>query len=265
MGHYGKHPIDPETGLCEICDQNAIQDFRQGKRLDQQNPNPYSNTGSALGSYIRKSANAQVPPPPPPMQPRRVVYENNNDAPVVQRRIMRHGSTPNRDVYYQPSPRSSFVYDSQVFPQYSSPMPGRPVRVVHQYAQTPPPPTSQIVYTGPRRKINSGVPVLQQQPRIGREAVYYQPGVPNNLGPQYVKVPRVYQIEGNRRQQRLEPLERRALVQPQPQPQATVIRRVYKKLPPGKYDSLSSRSFAVSPQPPPPVQEPVVYHIRLED
>ena len=32
MGHPGKHTIDPETGLCEICDQGAIQEIHQGKR-----------------------------------------------------------------------------------------------------------------------------------------------------------------------------------------------------------------------------------------
>ena len=32
MGHPGKHLIDPETGLCEICDKDAIYEVRQGKR-----------------------------------------------------------------------------------------------------------------------------------------------------------------------------------------------------------------------------------------
>lgn len=32
MGHAGKHIIDPETGLCEICDKGAIQEVHQGKR-----------------------------------------------------------------------------------------------------------------------------------------------------------------------------------------------------------------------------------------
>jgi len=36
MGHYGKHVIDPETGLCEICDRNAIREVRQGRRLGEQ-------------------------------------------------------------------------------------------------------------------------------------------------------------------------------------------------------------------------------------
>lgn len=31
MGHQGKHLIDPETGLCEICDQGAIEQVQQGK------------------------------------------------------------------------------------------------------------------------------------------------------------------------------------------------------------------------------------------
>ena len=36
MGHPGKHIIDPETGLCEICDRDAIREVRQGKRPGKQ-------------------------------------------------------------------------------------------------------------------------------------------------------------------------------------------------------------------------------------
>jgi hypothetical protein len=36
MGHYGKHIIDPETGLCEICDPGAIQEVRHGKTPGKQ-------------------------------------------------------------------------------------------------------------------------------------------------------------------------------------------------------------------------------------
>ncbi|CAF0750689.1 unnamed protein product [Adineta ricciae] len=280
MGHYGKHIIDPQTGLCEICDKNAIQDFRQGKRLDPQDPYEYSANGEPMGSYIRKSVNSTVPPPIQaplmPPQPRRVVFEDTNELPAIPRRVVRHSSLPTREVIYRPS----LAYDSQVYPQYGTPVSGRPVRVVKQYAQTPPPPASAVWVAGPRRQTNSGV-IVQRTPRIAREQVYYQPAAPSNLGTQYVRAgptiahqtslksaipgPRVYQIEGNRRPYQVEPLERRVVVQPQP----TVVRRVYRKLPPGKYDSLSSRSFRVSPQPPPPPppvpQQPIVYHIRLED
>lgn len=31
MGHEGKHLIDPETGLCEICDRSAIEQVQQGQ------------------------------------------------------------------------------------------------------------------------------------------------------------------------------------------------------------------------------------------
>lgn len=31
MVHSGKHPIDPETGLCDICDRDAIEDIRRGR------------------------------------------------------------------------------------------------------------------------------------------------------------------------------------------------------------------------------------------
>jgi hypothetical protein len=36
MGHPGKHPIDPATGLCEICDRDAINEVRHGKRPGKQ-------------------------------------------------------------------------------------------------------------------------------------------------------------------------------------------------------------------------------------
>jgi hypothetical protein len=36
MGHYGKHIIDPETGLCEICDKGVLHEIRQGKRPGKQ-------------------------------------------------------------------------------------------------------------------------------------------------------------------------------------------------------------------------------------
>jgi hypothetical protein len=36
MGHPGKHLIDPETGLCEICDKDAIYEVRHGKRPGKQ-------------------------------------------------------------------------------------------------------------------------------------------------------------------------------------------------------------------------------------
>jgi hypothetical protein len=36
MGHPGKHIIDPETGLCELCDEGAIREVQQGKRPGKQ-------------------------------------------------------------------------------------------------------------------------------------------------------------------------------------------------------------------------------------
>jgi len=36
MGHHGKHIIDPETGLCEICDNGAIREVHHGKRPGKQ-------------------------------------------------------------------------------------------------------------------------------------------------------------------------------------------------------------------------------------
>lgn len=35
MGHPGKHPIDPDTGLCDVCDSYAIQNIRQGRKPEK--------------------------------------------------------------------------------------------------------------------------------------------------------------------------------------------------------------------------------------
>lgn len=35
MGHRGKHIIDPETGLCVLCDTDAIKEIREGKTPEQ--------------------------------------------------------------------------------------------------------------------------------------------------------------------------------------------------------------------------------------
>lgn len=32
MVHPAKHPIDPDTGLCDICDRDAIQEIKLGRR-----------------------------------------------------------------------------------------------------------------------------------------------------------------------------------------------------------------------------------------
>ena len=32
MGHPAKHPIDPDTGLCDICDREAIREIRLGRQ-----------------------------------------------------------------------------------------------------------------------------------------------------------------------------------------------------------------------------------------
>lgn len=43
MGHPGKHIIDPETGLCVICDKEAIQEVTQGRRPEKQYIYPNQN------------------------------------------------------------------------------------------------------------------------------------------------------------------------------------------------------------------------------
>lgn len=270
MGHYGKHIIDPETGLCEICDKNAIQEFRQSKRPG--NPYRHEASGSPIGSYVRRSA---VPPPlpqppPPPVQPRRVIYEDIHQEPLPTRRIVRHEPPPPQEVIvHRPSPRPpTIVYvdkENPVIPQYTTSI---PTRAVHVIAQTPPPPASDIWYSGPRRQINSGIEVLRQQPRIAQQ-IHYQPSPRNPPGPQYVQVlpnltrhaslnaapvSRGYPVDANRKQYRLEPLPRKIYTEPEP----TVLRKVYQKLPPGRHEPVMHRTF-ITPQ---PIKEPPVYHIR---
>jgi hypothetical protein len=56
MGHPGKHIVDPETGLCEICDEAAIQEVYNGKRPGKQIF--YANNDRR---YIHRSRSDEIP------------------------------------------------------------------------------------------------------------------------------------------------------------------------------------------------------------
>jgi hypothetical protein len=170
MVHYGKHIIDRETGLCEICDRGVIHDLRKGKRPGRKYL--YSNRDGKFTyrpddnqthineeprpRYVRKP----LYPEPPPPRTRRVVYE---EPAVVRKRVVRRTYTPPDDVQDAPLSRPTTLYyvdtTGQMVPQnealQDSPRrryvvqnnytPPRTARVVRQRAQTPPPRTTRVI------------------------------------------------------------------------------------------------------------------------
>ena len=60
MGHAGKHIIDPETGLCVICDQDAIDAVTQGKRPQKQYYHANGNDEPTYRSYNDEVPRAKV-------------------------------------------------------------------------------------------------------------------------------------------------------------------------------------------------------------
>lgn len=143
--------------------------------------------------------------------------------------------------------------------QPAHPPPARTVRVVRRQVLTPPPPASERWYSGPRRQINSDTEIIQRQQRIKRNETYYPSPTPSPIQPELYHIesvptydrrtpsnssmytsrnnitppPKVvYQGDRPRKQNQVQPLQ-----QPHPNPpEPTVVRRVYKKLPPGKHD-----------------------------
>ena len=204
-----------------------------------------------------------------------------------------------------PEPPRRYVVQGH---QSSSPG-ARTVRVVRRHAQTPPPPVSEAWHTGPRRQINSDTEIIERQQRIRRADTYYQPSSP--IKPEMFHIEAVYDdnhhlpldspihrtynsitpppkmiMQG--KQRKLEHMERNNHNEPEP----TVVRRVYKKLPPGKYEPPDDeyipnenhqqpvRKGGKNPPPPPrqyvsspelpignnssrgPAKNPAVYYIR---
>jgi hypothetical protein len=153
-----------------------------------------------------------------------------------------------------PEPPRQYVVKSKQQP----PPPARGTRVVQQRTRTPPPPPREAWHSGPRRQINSDTEIIDRQQRMRREETDYeeQPPIKPELyhidavidydrrtpsdSPTYMSqdnrtpTPPVvgYQGNGNRKQRRVEPLERKNPNEPEP----VFVRRTYKKLPPGKYE-----------------------------
>lgn len=183
MVHYGKHIIEPETGLCEICDRGAIHDFKKGKRPGRQflysnqdgrftyRPSDENevryNYDEATPRYVRKP----LYPEPPPPRPRPVVHKK----PIMQKQTPRREYSPDDENQQGPQPRlTTFYYvdnTGQMYPKnelppdetprpyviqdyHRSPPTNRPIRNIPRRAQTPPPPpppTNRPTRNIPRR------------------------------------------------------------------------------------------------------------------
>ena len=211
MVHYGKHIIEPETGLCEICDRGAIHDYKKGKRPGRQFL--YSNQDGRFtyrpsdDDEIRYNPNDATPryvrkplyPEPPPPRPRPVVQKE----PVIPKKTPRREYSPvDDDNQHTPQPRPTTFYyvdnTGQMYPKnqlppdetprnyvvqdyHRSPPTNRPTRTLPRRAQTPPPPrppppppASEPLRTKPRRQNHPNEENLQQSHRSQTQDVYYQ-------------------------------------------------------------------------------------------
>jgi len=172
MVYYGKHIIDPKTGLCEICDRSAIYDFRQGKRSGKQffysnqdgkfTYRPFDeetrhNHEEITPRYVRKP----LYPEPPPARTRQVIHE---EPVLVQKKVPRGNRSPLDDIqngspgrlttlYYvdntgQMNPRNEIPSDEprRRHPVQTHQSPStRPARIVQRRAQTPPMRSARVV------------------------------------------------------------------------------------------------------------------------
>ena len=195
MVHYGRHIIDPKTGLCEICDRGAIHDFRTGKRPGKKflysnqdgkfTYRPYNededetrNHNEPTPRQVRKTYH---PDPPPRARP--VVREEQVH---VQKKVTRREHSP-YDEFEQPHPThpATFYYvdtAGQMHPRdeppqeeprrrylapptHHSPPTTHPTRVVRRRAQTPPPPASERWRPQPKRQHDSATEVIDDHYR----------------------------------------------------------------------------------------------------
>jgi hypothetical protein len=271
MVHYGRHIIDQETGLCEICDRGAIHDFHQGKRTGRHFL--YSNqdgkfTYRPADDEIRTNNEEPTPrrvrkplyPEPLPARTRPIV---NEESVVVQKQAPRRdrppqGATPNSSparppatFYYvdntgQMLPRNEVPPDERRRPyrvqNHYSPPTTRPARTVQRRAKTPPP-ASESWRSRPKRQNYAESEIIQLPNKTKPTDSYYN-NSPRQAEMYYIDKPYNdyrYQTtsslvqpsnDAKRKQRTLEPIERKQHIEPEP----TVIRRVYKKLPASKYE-----------------------------
>ena len=308
MVHYGKHIIDEETGLCEICDRGAIHDYRQGKRpgrqflySNQDGKFTYRPNDGGDGDEVRDDHDENTPryvrkplyPEPPPQKTRPVVREE----PQVQKKSPRRKPSPVDDIQRSsPHRPTTFYYvdgSGQMLPQnegpsdephrryivqeqhsartnrsnrdvvqnhhsprkdhptrevvqnHPSPRKNHPTHDVRRRAQTPPPRPSKTWHSPSKRQNNSTEDIVRETHRARTNHGYYDDSPrkaemyhivgddhDNHLSTISSRVQRGgdhnhYQGDPHRKQRRLEPIERKHYTEPEP----TVIRKVYKKLP----------------------------------
>ncbi len=207
-------------------------------------------------------------------------------------------------IHRRPAPRTKTLYyadnEGQLVPEPRTPPPeahrryvvpskhlppAQAVRVVRRTPRTPPLPESPKWHTRPTRQIKSDTEVIEREQQARRyetenrspspvkPEMYYIESVPTSDrhsppdSPMHMShddntpPPKVmYPGDRNRKQNRVEPLERK---NPNP-PEPTVVRRVYKKLPPGKHEppndqygpnEYQPRSLRNNDRNPPPLRQ----------
>ncbi|CAF1186351.1 unnamed protein product [Rotaria magnacalcarata] len=191
MGHYGKHIIDPETGLCEICDKDAISDIRHGKappkqvyyskhddelthRSNNDEP-PYDEDQYSYEMDDRRTPRLvrRIVRPAPTVRPRRVVSDEPREQPIViRRKVIRRVPPPSsppseEDVIHRSPPRLKPYYyvdrEGQMVPQDYSPPPEPPRRYVVQSMNPPPRRTMRVA----RRRAHTPSPPINETRRSG--------------------------------------------------------------------------------------------------
>lgn len=209
MVHYGKHIIDPQTGLCEICDRGEIHEIRTGKHGKQF---LYSNQDGKFTyrpsdedeTYRDKEptprhARKPLYPEPAVAQPRKV---NSHDHAQNQLATLYHvdsaGHTTVRSHGLSEDSRQTYVTESHRSPptrpvhaaprRVHTPPPVRPVHAAPRRVQTPPPRASDSWRAPPRRNNNSDTRIVERQRReMQNDAHFYQSSAK----------PEIYHIEGS--------------------------------------------------------------------
>ena len=162
MVHYGKHIIDPDTGLCEVCDRGTLHDYHQAKRPGKRflysnqdgkftyrpNDDERHDNNQKTPGYVRK-----------PLYPAQTHPALHEQSVTHQRKATRRDNSPSDDVQQRPPARLAIFYyvdnTGQMVPRSTAPpdeprrryivqnhhpISSRPVRAVNRRAQTPPPP-----------------------------------------------------------------------------------------------------------------------------
>ena len=253
MVHYGKHIIDPQTGLCEICDRGAIHDLRRGKRTGKQflysnqdgrftyRPND-DDDGQNYQQETTPRTNRKAAAAAAPSQTHRSPYD---DSPKRSSR-REHTPPPEYDDSPRHTTRPKVFYEvddeGQMYPRSRGPpdeprrrymMQTRPQPAPARRVQTPPPRPAPT--TRPKRQVNSDTEVIERRyrsrhldesPELHRRAeLYHIDAAPTRYLPiSRIEREAVAPPPPARRRPQLEPIERK--------PEPVVERKVYRKAPP---------------------------------